>query len=99
MDASLIPAFVELRKKELAKTQYSLEYEDIVLKPNETQVMEAYNELYILVGNSRSLIITSDQGFYGLDVKNRHEHSGLISVTNTDTSKTMATFVRVIWQA
>ena len=97
MEAALIMATVTQRAKE-KNLDYTWRYDSINLAAGEENTFLAANNLVILVGEPREIEITSDSGLYGQGGVEEHEHTGNITIKNSDSQASKVQLVRVIWK-
>jgi hypothetical protein len=82
------------------KRNYSTDLEHIVLQPLETQVIAAYNELYVLVEDAADVNVSSETGVFDLSIRNanrmEYTHQGEITIKNYSTDIVHLRFIQVI---
>ncbi|MDQ3073035.1 MAG: hypothetical protein M3Q97_07225 [Bacteroidota bacterium] len=102
MSEEFILDFIPARIRAMGYTHYHLRYRDIVLPAGGKREIEAYNDLYFLIGDPEGLSIDSDYGLYdstasnGTGTEHTHQHRGLITIFNQESISKKVKFIQVI---
>ena len=100
MTEAVILGYIPVRIKQLKYEVYHLRHRDFTIQAGSTYTIDAYNELYFIIGKPEDITVDSDYGRYDstgtYTGENTHQHRGFISITNpTDTHKRIE-FIQVI---
>src|SRR4051812_7852740 len=101
MTTALALEYIPRRMEELGhKKDYYIRFRHIVLQPDETIEISAYNQFFILVDEPENIRIGSDFGLYDLssDKTNEqfYEHQGKILVKSYSPLVAHVRFIQVI---
>jgi hypothetical protein len=100
MREEFILAYIPERVKQLGFTSYHIRYRDFFIASRGSQSIDAWNELYFLVGEPLDILIDSDYGQYNSTIsaqaENTYQHKGNISISNTADSGRRVKFIQVI---
>jgi hypothetical protein len=88
------------RIEQLGYKKYHIHYKDFFIRAQTDTRIEAFNELYFVIGDPQGIIIESDYGIYnstGLVLcDNEHQHKGEITLSNPGNDDKRVKFVQVI---
>jgi hypothetical protein len=89
------------RMRELGfEDAYYTEFKHLVLQASETRKIEAFNQYWMLIDEPGDVTILSEFGIFDLSLMNanelKHEHQGLITVTNLLAGINHVRFIQVI---
>lgn len=96
--------FIPRRMRELgfARRDYYDYFRHLLLQPNETREIAAYNQIFFLVEDSPDVTIRSELGIYDLSAINanemQYEHQGAITLQNQTNTIKHLRFIQVIPQ-
>lgn len=101
MTTSFALEYIPRRMQELeVKNDYLLKFRHFVIQPNDTLILDAYNEYFLLVQAGNDLKVSSEFGIYDLfDAginEQQYEHQGKITITNTSKISKHIKFIQVI---
>ena len=101
MTIDLALQYIPKRMQELGyHSQYHLRLRHLVLQPQTTRDMSAYNQLVLLVDEVNEIRVESDTGVYDLTETNvnelTYEHQGAIKITNQSTFISRIRCIQVI---
>ena len=100
MSKEFILAYIPQRVKQLGFTNYHIRYRDFFIASKSSQSIDAWNELYFIVGEPQDILIDSDYGQYNTTIsaqaENTYQHKGAITISNTADSGRRVKFVQVI---
>ena len=100
MSEEFILSRIPGRIRQLGYTNYHIQYKDFFIRAASSTRIEAFNELYFVVGDPRGIVIESDYGIYdstGLVLcDNEHQHKGEIILSNPGAEDKRVKFVQVI---
>ncbi len=97
--------YVSSRANELAyKNGYALRLRHLVIKPQETREIKAYNQLYFMVHAEDDLMVIADFGYFNpQDTKTNeqlYEFKGKIQITNShSTDVRNVKFIQIVPKA
>ncbi len=100
MTEEFILQHIPRRIKQLGYTNYHIQYKDFFIRSTSSVRIEAFNELYFIVGDPRGIVIESDYGIYDstglVFCDNEHQHKGEIILSNPTSDDKRVKFVQVI---
>jgi hypothetical protein len=100
MTEEFIIAFIPYRIKQLGYSQYHVQYKELVLTGGQTLRIDAFNELYFLVGSPDGIAIDSNYGIYDTTgtilTEQCYQHRGQISLSNPGIESRRVKFIQVI---
>lgn len=100
MTEEFIIGYVPGRIRQLGFSSWHLRYRDFMVQAASGFTIDAYNELFFIVGNPDDIIVDSDYGRYdstgAYTGENTHQHRGLITVSNPTGSNKRVEFIQVI---
>ncbi len=100
MSEEFILQHIPRRIEQLGYKKYHIQYKDFFIRADSYTFIEAYNELYFVVGDPRGIVIESDYGIYNSTGQvlcdNEHQHKGEIILSNPGTEDKRVKFVQVI---
>lgn len=101
MTQALALEYIPRRMKELGvNDDYSIRFRHFMLKSEETIVIEADNQFFILTEETTSITITSEMGYYDLSEalsnEQSYEHQGTITLKNNSSYTVHLRFIQVI---
>lgn len=92
--------YMERKLKQLGYKNYHLRYRDIALKQDSIEQIEAYNDLYCVLGEPQGVYIESSYGMYdatgAYNRDNIHLHRGEIRINNTNLEMIRIKFLQAI---
>lgn len=100
MTEQFILHYAPIRLAQQGHTKYHLRHRDIVVEPNTTVIIPAYNELFFIIDEPPGLIVDSEYGMYDSTddpiPESVHVHRGEIRVTNPGAGKRRIKFIQAI---
>lgn len=101
MTTSFALEYIPRRMQELGvNNNYLLKFRHLVIQPNDTVIVDAYNEYFLLVQAGNDLKVSSEFGVYDLfDTginEQQYEHQGKITITNISKISKHIKFIQVI---
>jgi len=100
MSEDFIYQLIPRRIKQLGYTKYHIQYKDFFIRASSSTRIEAFNELYFVVGDPMGIVIESDYGIYNSTgavlCDNEHQHKGEITLTNPGNDDKRVKFIQVI---
>ncbi len=79
--------YAKARVLERGYSEYRLVFRDLQLQPNATRILNAYNELWILLDADIGIRVASDYGVYDYNKEGLseqiHEHADRITLVNS----------------
>lgn len=101
MTTALALEYIPRRMNELGfGSNYYIRFRHLLLPPNQTLEINAYNQFYILLDEATHFQIESDMGFYDLAQhktnEQSYEHQGLIRISNYAATSNTVRFIQVI---
>ena len=88
------------RIRQLGYHDYHVRYRDLSIKASTIQSLQAYNEIWFIVGDPSGLVIESGYGIYDSTGEyvfdNVHQHRGEILITNPDAEVKRIKFIQLI---
>jgi len=101
MTIELAIEYISRRMEELGHgSNYNIRFRHFVLQPQETQNIEAGNQLFILTQAVDGIIINSDFGIYDVAAVNinelQYEHQGNIEISNYGNITQHVRFIQII---
>lgn len=102
MTEQFILAYIPHRIRELGYKKYHFRYRDLLVEAGALRIIEAYNQLFFLVGDPEGVMVDSDYGMYdstgtnGIGTDNTHQHKGEITITNPGAIARQVKFIQVI---
>lgn len=88
------------RIEQLGYKKFHIHYKDFFIRAQTSTRIEAFNELYFVIGDPQGIVIESDYGIYdstGLVLcDNEHQHKGEITLLNPGNDDKRVKFVQVI---
>jgi hypothetical protein len=102
MTEQFILAYIPQRIRELGYSEYHFRYRDLLIEAGTTRVIEAYNQLYFMVGDPEGVLVDSDYGVYdttgtnSIGTDNTHQHKGQITISNPGAIARQVKFIQVI---
>lgn len=93
--------YIPRRMQELGvNNNYILKFRHFVIQPNDTIIVDAYNEYFLLIQAGNDLKVNSEFGVYDLyDTgvnEQQYEHQGKITIKNTSKILKHIKFIQVI---
>jgi hypothetical protein len=80
--------------------EYFTDFKHYVLYAKETRKIEGFNEFFFLIDEPDNVSVASEFGVFDLSLQNvnemKHEHQGLITITNYRSSVNHIRFIQVI---
>jgi hypothetical protein len=100
MTEEYILHLIPTRIKQLGYKKYHIHYKDFFIRALSSVRIEAFNELYFVIGDPQGIVIESDYGIYdstGLVLcDNEHQHKGEITLSNPGNDDKRVKFIQVI---
>ena len=100
MSEEFILSHIPRRIGQLGYTNYHIQYKDFFIRAGSSTRIEAFNELYFVVGDPRGIVLESDYGIYDSTGQvlcdNEHQHKGEITLSNPGVEDRRVKFVQVI---
>jgi hypothetical protein len=100
MTEEFIMGYIPKRLKQLGYETYHIRHRDYSVQAGSSFTIDAYNELYFIIGSPDDLTIDSDYGMYdstgSFTGENMHQHKGFITITNPTDSNKRVEFIQVI---
>lgn len=100
MTERFILEYIPHRMKQLGFSNYHIRYRNLLVLGISSLVVEAYNELYFIIGDPDNILIESDYGVYDssefYNGENIYQHRGEIVITNTSEPNQRIKFIQVI---
>lgn len=102
MSEQFILSYIPQRIRELGYSEYHFRYLDLMIDAGATRSIDAYNQLYFLVGDPEGVCVDSDYGVYdstgtnGIGTDNTHQHKGQITISNPGAIARQVKFIQVI---
>ena len=100
MSEEFILQHIPRRIAQLGYRSYHIQYKDFFIRSASTFRIEAFNELYFIIGDPMGIVVESDYGIYdstGLVLcDNEHQHKGEIILSNPGSDDKRVKFVQVI---
>lgn len=103
MTINLALEYIPRRMEELGYgNNYYIRFRHLVLKDGEKQNVDAFNQLYILVEETKDVIVSSDLGLFDLSSQNanemQYEHQGQITISSQSSETRHIRFIQVIFK-
>ena len=101
MTINLALEYIPRRMQELGyKADYFIRFRHLVLQPNETQTIDAFNQFYYLVEEAENVRVESETGIFDLSESStnemQYEHQSKIQITNYLSGINHLRFIQVI---
>ena len=100
MSEDLILNYIPQRMKQLGYTEWIIRHRDFGLSDFSEIRIQAYNELFFIIGDPPGFDVQSDYGLYGQGEgflkENIHEHRGDIRIVNNSDDSRRIQLIQVI---
>lgn len=100
MTEEFILSYIATRMAQLGCLAYHIRFRDFGIGANDSLMLEAYNQLFFLVGSPQDIEIESLYGLYDSTgeaiAENTYQHKGEILITNHSDSLKRVRFIQVI---
>lgn len=102
MTEPFILSYIPYRVKELGYSKYHFRYRDLLIEAGSMRIIDAYNQIFFLIGDPEGVLIESDYGMYdasgtnGIGTDNTHQHKGEIMISNPGAIARQVKFIQLI---
>ena len=100
MSDDLILNYIPQRMKQLGYSEWIIRHRDFGLEEFSKISIQAFNELFFIIGEPKDFLVQSDYGLYvqgeGFLSENVHEHRGEIQIINNSDQSSRIQLIQVI---